>query len=207
MSLDIWLAFVVAASILLAIPGPTVLLVVSYALGHGRQSAAWTVPGVALGDFTALTLSLIGLGAVLSASSELFTVIKWAGAAYLIWLGIKMWRSDGAIEVRGGKRGDNGPAMLWNCFAITALNPKGLVFFAAFLPQFVSPAAPAAPQLVVLGATFLVLATANAALFAYLAGSAKSALADPSRMRLVNRIGGTLLIGAGALMASYQRAG
>ncbi|MGO8147932.1 LysE family translocator, partial [Rhizobium leguminosarum] len=86
-----WLAFAAASAIMLAIPGPTILLVVSYALGHGRRTAFAKVGGVALGEFTAMTASLFGLGAVLAASATLFTVLKWIGGAYLIWLGIKLW--------------------------------------------------------------------------------------------------------------------
>lgn len=93
MALEIWLAFALASAVLLSIPGPTVLLVVSYALARGRSSAWATVPGVTLGDFTAITASLLGAGALLQASATLFTVLKLAGAAYLIWLGIQTWRA------------------------------------------------------------------------------------------------------------------
>src|SRR5258707_12041210 len=92
MSLETWFAFVLAASVLLAIPGPTVTLVIGYALGEGRRAAWATVAGVALGDFTAMTLSLLGLGAVLAASAALFTILKIAGAAYLVYLGVRLWR-------------------------------------------------------------------------------------------------------------------
>ena len=88
-----WISFVAATEALLIIPGPTVLLVISYALAQGKRSAWATVPGVAAGDFTAMALSLLGLGAVLAASAELFTVLKLAGAAYLVYLGIKLWRA------------------------------------------------------------------------------------------------------------------
>ncbi|MBO6785197.1 MAG: LysE family translocator, partial [Alphaproteobacteria bacterium] len=97
MSLELWLAFTAASAVLLAIPGPTVMLVVSYALGRGRASAWATVPGVTLGDFTAMTVSLFGAGAVLAASADLFTALKLAGAAYLVWLGIRLWRAPAAL--------------------------------------------------------------------------------------------------------------
>ena len=90
MTLEVWLAFTVASVILLVIPGPTILLVVSYALGQGWRAALPMAVGVALGDTTAMTLSLIGLGTLLAASATLFTVLKWIGAAYLVWLGIKL---------------------------------------------------------------------------------------------------------------------
>ena len=93
MAWELWLAFVAASAVVLLIPGPTVLLVVSYALGQGRRSALATVAGVTLGDLTAVTLAMVGLGALLAASSELFTALRWVGAVYLIYLGIRLWRT------------------------------------------------------------------------------------------------------------------
>src|SRR5215470_2750453 len=97
MSIEVWAAFVAASAILLIIPGPTVLLVVSYALGQGWRAALPMAVGVALGDFTAMTLSMLGVGALLAASAGLFTALRWLGAAYLIWLGIKLWRAGGTF--------------------------------------------------------------------------------------------------------------
>src|SRR6476660_4040778 len=98
MSFETWIAFTAAASILLMIPGPTILLVVSYALGQGWRTALPMAVGVALGDFTAMTLSMLGLGALLATSATLFTVLKWVGAAYLVWLGVKLWRVCVTLE-------------------------------------------------------------------------------------------------------------
>ena len=98
MDLATWLAFTAASIILLMIPGPTVLLVVSYALTQGRRVALATAAGVALGDFTAMTLSLAGLGALLLASAGLFTALKWVGAAYLVYLGVRLWRSQPRLD-------------------------------------------------------------------------------------------------------------
>src|SRR3954470_15320985 len=97
MTFETWLAFAAASAILVLIPGPTVLLVVSYALGQGWRTALPMAIGVALGDFTAMTLSLLGVGALLAASATLFTLVKWIGAAYLVWLGVKLWRAGGAL--------------------------------------------------------------------------------------------------------------
>src|SRR6266542_5180906 len=97
MTFESWAAFTAASAVLLIIPGPTVLLVVSYALGQGWRTALPMAIGVALGDFTAMTLSMLGVGALLAASASVFTVLKWIGAAYLIWLGIKLWRVGGAV--------------------------------------------------------------------------------------------------------------
>ena len=205
MALDHWLAFVAASAVLLAIPGPTVLLVISYALGHGRRSASSTVAGVALGDFTAMTASMLGLGALLATSAVLFTVLKWVGAAYLVFLGIKLWRApvtetsvDAAAPVARPGR------IFLHAYAVTALNPKSIVFFIAFLPQFLDGARAVVPQLVIFEASFLVLATANALAYALLASAARRTIRRPRVQRAVNRTGGTLLIGAGALAAAWR---
>ena len=208
MSLEAWFAFAAASAIMLAIPGPTVLLVVSYALGHGRKTALATVTGVALGDFTAMTASLFGLGAVLAASATLFTVLKWIGGAYLIWLGIKLWRAPVISEPMADN--DNLPEkkslkVFLHAYVVTALNPKSIVFFVAFVPQFLNPAQPFFGQMLVMEATFLVLATINASIYALAANAARGLIRKASVQRAVNRTGGTLLIAAGAVTAGYRR--
>ena len=205
MPIEQWLAFVAASAVLVAIPGPTVLLVVSYALGHGRRSAAATVAGVALGDTTAVMASLLGLGALLAASAMLFTVLKWAGAAYLVYLGIRLWRAP--VTEAGVPAAP--PAAPWRIFlhayGVTALNPKGIVFFVAFLPQFVDRSGDVAWQLLILGSTFVVIATANALAYALLASGARRAIRRPAVQRAVNRTGGGFLVGAGLLTVLWQR--
>jgi len=203
MSLEHWLAFVAASAVLLAIPGPTILLVISYALGHGRRSAAATVAGVALGDFTAMTASMLGLGALLAASSEIFTILKWIGAAYLIYLGIKLWRAPVATsEAEADRSARSAWTIFLHTYAVTALNPKSLTFFIAFLPQFLVLDQPIVPQMIVFEVTFLVLATLNAAAYALLADSARTTIRRPAVQRAVNRAGGTLLVGAGVAVVA-----
>ncbi len=147
MSIETWLAFTAASAILLVIPGPTVLLVVSYALGQGWRTALPMAVGVALGDFTAMTLSLLGLGALLAASATVFTVLKWLGAAYLVYLGVKLWRAGGTPRRDSPAPMSRRPLkMLAHAFLVTALNPKSLTFFVAFLPQFIDQKAAFLPQ-------------------------------------------------------------
>ena len=208
MPLDHWFAFAAAAAVVLAIPGPTVLLVVSYALGHGRRSAFATVAGVALGDFTAMTASMLGLGVLLATSAALFTALRWIGAAYLIYLGLKLWRApvrDPAAAAETGAGDIKGWRMFAHAYAVTALNPKSIVFFVAFLPQFFLAEAPIVLQMVLFEATFLVLATANATGYALLASAARRAVRRPAVQRGVNRVGGSLLIGAGLLAAAWRK--
>jgi threonine/homoserine/homoserine lactone efflux protein len=207
MSLDYWLAFAAASAVLLAIPGPTVLLVISYALSHGRKPAAAIVAGVALGDLTAMTASMLGLGAVLAASAAIFTLLRWIGGAYLVYLGIKLWRApvDAPSEAErvpaaGARR------MFAHAYAVTALNPKSIVFFVAFVPQFLDASLPFWPQVATLETTFVTLAALNAALFALLASAARQKLRKPRVQRIVNRTGGSLLIGAGILAVGWRKA-
>ncbi|MFB2550749.1 LysE family translocator [Ensifer soli] len=212
MSFEHWLAFAAASAVLLAIPGPTILLVVSYALGHGRKVAGATVAGVALGDFTAMTASMLGLGALLSTSAMLFTLLKWVGGAYLVWLGIKLWRapvppSPAPVDTPEVALPRERPSRIFlHTFAVTALNPKSIVFFVAFLPQFLTPHTPLLPQMLVFETTFLVLATLNATAYAMMASAAAGAIRKPGIRRFINRAGGSLLIGAGVLTAGLRRA-
>ena len=205
MPLDLWIAFALASAALLAIPGPTVMLVVSYALGHGKRSGWATVPGVTLGDFTAMTISLAGAGAILATSATLFTVLKLAGAAYLIWLGIGLWRSEPQLAEIEEQHGGAWRQMFVNSYVVTALNPKSIVFFIAFVPQFVTPGEPLLLQFAILEATFLTLAALNTALWVVLVGEMRSRFRTPSTLRLINRIGGSFLIGAGLLTAVARR--
>ena len=210
MSVELWLAFVAASAILLAIPGPTILLVISYALGHGKRAATATVTGVALGDFTAMTASMIGLGALLSTSATLFTVLKWIGAAYLIYLGIKLWRAPVASSEAPGEAvvvAKERPFRIFlHTYIVTALNPKSIIFFVAFLPQFLNHAEPIALQMVIFEVTFLVLATANAAAYGLMASMARKTIRKPSVQKVVNRTGGSLMISAGVLAIGWKRA-
>jgi threonine/homoserine/homoserine lactone efflux protein len=204
MSWDHWLAFVAASAVLVAIPGPTVLLVVSYALGHGRKYAAATAAGVALGDFTAMTGSMLGLGALLAASAAVFTVLKWIGAAYLIYLGIKLWRAPVGEVAEAATKETRPHRVLLHAFAVTALNPKGIIFFIAFVPQFLDAARPIVPQMAILEATFVAIATLNAGLYAAMAAAARQTIRKPRVQRAVNRTGGSLLIGAGLLAVAWR---
>lgn len=210
MSIEHWLAFVVASSILLAIPGPTILLVISYSLGHGRNVAGATVAGVALGDFTAMTASMLGLGALLATSAAIFTVLKWVGAAYLIWLGIKLWRTPIAAEATDGTMAvpvEQPLRIFLHTYVVTALNPKSIIFFVAFLPQFLDLSRPLFNQMLIFETTFLVLAAANATAYALMASAARKTIRKPKVQTIVNRAGGSLLIGAGLLTAGLRRAG
>ena len=207
MTIELWLAFVAASVVLLIIPGPTILSVISYSVAHGRRANVPLVAAVALGDSTALALSLLGLGALLATSAFWFTVLKWVGGLYLLWLGIKLLRAGASPLVADAPPV---PVSRWRLFAntwlVTALNPKGMVFFVAFLPQFLRADAPTAPQLWVLAITFVVLATINATLYAVFAAAARRLLASPKAQRRFNLLGGGLLSVAGLWALTVRRA-
>ena len=206
MSIEIWVTFVLAAMVLLVIPGPTIILVISQAIAHGRRAALPLTLGVTLGDFTAMTLSLLGLGAIMASSAALFSVLKWIGAIYLIYLGIKLWRSNpGQHELRLSATRTSQQSLFRSAFIVTALNPKSIAFFVAFLPQFVSTESEAFPQFLMLGTTFLSLAALNAALYALFAGRLRDTMQNQKVQRWFNRFGGSALIGAGVVTATLQR--
>lgn len=208
MPLDLWLAFVAASVFLLMIPGPTVLLVLSYALTQGRRVAMATAGGVALGDFIAMTASLLGLGAIVLASATAFTVLKWVGAVYLVYLGVKLFvsaRDMGAAQLTK-PMATSARGVFGHATAVTALNPKSIAFFIAFVPQFVRPDAPLLPQFAILITTFVSLAAVNAFLFALLADKMRVAIKRPAVLRAITRLGGVSLIGMGVLTATLRRA-
>src|SRR5689334_3403720 len=202
-----WVAFTAATEALLIIPGPTVLLVVSYALAQGRRSAWATVPGVAAGDFTAMALSLLGLGAILAASAELFTVLKLAGAAYIIYLGVKILRAPVPETLDERAPQEHAPWKITaHAYAVTALNPKGIVFYVAFFPLFLSADKPLLPQILTFGGTFLVMATINAILYAMMAGLVTRFLKGYRARKNLNRAASGILLVTGGILGLARRA-
>jgi threonine/homoserine/homoserine lactone efflux protein len=206
MTFAAWLAFAAASLVLVVIPGPTVVLVVSYALTQGRRVALAVAAGVATGDLVAMTLSLAGLGALLATSAMLFALLKWAGAAYLLSLGIRLWRAkpelatteEGASERAAG-------AIFGHAFVVTALNPKSIAFFFAYVPPFIDHSAPLFRQFVVMEATFVFIAACNALAYALLADQMRARIRRPAVLRAVNRAGATCLVGMAAVTAAAAR--
>ncbi|MEP5762665.1 MAG: LysE family translocator [Litoreibacter sp.] len=208
MDLQIWLAFVAASVALLLIPGPTVLLVLSYAISQGKRVALATVGGVAFGDFLAMSASLAGLGALVLTSATLFLVLKWLGAAYLVYLGIKLFRSASMASLGSLESVTETTALsvFGHATAVTALNPKSIVFFIAFVPQFVVVESPLLPQFAILIATFVGLAAINALAYALMADKLRSKIARPSVLTWFARLGGSALIAMGIATAAFKRA-
>lgn len=208
MDLSVWMTFVAATVVLLIIPGPTIVLVLTYALTQGRRVAVASAAGVALGDFIAMTTSLLGLGALVLASATLFTALKWVGAAYLVWMGIGMIRHAGttkAIKIEDAPQ-LSARDVFRNAAVVTALNPKGIVFFIAFVPQFIRTDAALLPQFAILIATFVGLAALNVMIYALLADRLRGTIRKPSVLAWMTRTGGGVLIAMGVLTATLRKA-
>ena len=209
MPFDLWLTFVVASTALLVIPGPTLMMVLSYAMTQGRRVAIASALGVATGDLIAMTLSVIGLGALFLTSALAFTVLKWVGAVYLVYLGLRMlWsaRSPAETTLMNKPDGQRAGKVFRDLTTVTALNPKSNTFFVAFVPQFIDPAASFAPQASILIATFVTIAGINALVFALAANAMRSRITRPSVQMWLTRVGGATLVGMGLLTATLRRA-
>ncbi len=201
-----WVAFLVASILFIQVPGPSLLFTIGRALTVGRREALLSVVGNAIGLLAQVCLVGVGLGAVVAASATAYTAIKVLGAGYVIWLGIQAirHRSDArqamsqAAPVRRGH-----PVRIG--FTVGATNPKTIVFFVAFLPQFTDPSGPVAAQTLALGLVFGLLAVASDSIWALAAGAARDWFARrPTRLDTLSAAGGTMMIGLGATMLSLD---
>jgi homoserine/homoserine lactone efflux protein len=204
MSLDLYLAFVAACALLIVIPGPNVALIVANSVAHGARYGLMTVAGTASAMVVQLALVVLGASALLGLLAGLFDWLRWLGVAYLLWLGLRTWRSAStelssiAAEPRSVR------AIFARGFLVSLSNPKTLLFYAAFLPQFVSAEPEQATyQLLLLSGTFLAIAVLLDGAWALLAGRLRSLLR--ARARLRNRLTGGLLMGAGLGLALARR--
>ena len=198
-----FLLFAAASLALLVVPGPTIALVVARSLAEGRRVALPLVLGVGLGDLVAASAALAGAGALLAASAAAFTVVKVAGALYLIWLGWRLWRAEPAAPDARAPAPGSGRAAFRDGFLVTVTNPKGLLFFVAFVPQFIRPDGPYLPQAAAFVALFTALGVANGAAYALGADALGRRVLRPAAIRWVNRTGGAAIAAAGvaALLA------
>lgn len=205
MPIENYVTFVIASIIVLIIPGPSIIMAVGQAIAHGKRAVTPTVWGVVTGDLIATTLSMLGVGTILLASSEAFLIIKWAGVAYLIYIGLSMIRNSGKSADNQTKEADHLKSpkkMFRDALIVTALNPKGIIFFIAFVPQFISSEISFLPQAAICIATFLVLAFANMWLYTAFAARARKGIQNPNVIKWAERTGGSLLISAGVLSAA-----
>ncbi len=208
MSIELWAAFVATSAVLLAMPGPTVLTIMTYSISHGRRAKTPLLTAVALGDSTSLALSVVGVGALLAASTFWFTVVKYAGGLYLLYLGFKHLRPRAAPDhPTAAPLLDTRWRLTLNTYLVTVLNPQAIIFFVAFLPQFIDPARDATRQLWMMALTFITLDICNTSLYALFANAARRHLTTPRAQRIIQLTGGSLLSLAGIAALLAQRAG
>lgn len=204
MGLELYLAFVLATAVLIAMPGPNVTLIVAHAIAHGSRRAMLTVAGTESAQAVQLGFVALGMTTLIVAFAAVFEWVRWIGVAYLIWLGIQRWRA-GAAGPRPAVELTPPKTMFWQGFFVGVTNPKTWLFYAAFFPQFVDPAVPVGQQLLLLSVTYLAIATALDGGYALLAGRARGWLRVGRRRNLADRISGTMLIGAGVWLALARR--
>jgi threonine/homoserine/homoserine lactone efflux protein len=205
-----FLAFIVASLILILIPGPSVMFTVSRALVYGRRQAVLTAWGNASGTFLASALAAVGLGALIQESAVAFAIVKYAGAAYLVYLGAKALRDRkglmaGPTDEPGSPK--RALATMAEGFVVGLLNPKTILFYLAMLPQFINTqAGSATAQMLLLGAIFAMLAALCDTVWGLVASAARDILRRPRAKLVLNRTGGTALIGLGIAAAAGERA-
>ncbi|MGD2134464.1 MAG: LysE family translocator [Maricaulaceae bacterium] len=204
-NLSLWLAFLAASAALIATPGPIVTLVVAQAAIHGRRVGFATVLGTTIASAVQLALVILGLAALVAAFSGLFEIVRWLGAAYLIFLGVQAWRRAGRpseeeaipLAARAGAGFRRG-------LLVALSNPKTLLFHSAFLPLFVDPSSPAAPQFAVLGVSFIVVAFCLDMVWMLTAAGLAARLSNGRARAFIERISGGVLIAGGLALASRR---
>ncbi len=209
MSVTTYLAFVVASALLILSPGPTVMLVTSTSLRHGKGAGLVAVAGSTLAASLQLLVVVAGLASIITVAGGWFELVRWAGVGYLIYLGASAWlgsteKSGYATEAEQ-KGAPAGLRHFSRGFLVTLTNPKTLLFQTAFLPQFVDPARPHLPQMLLLASSFLLVAGVGDSAWALLAARVGRAFAASGARRLVDRVAGSVLIGAGVLLALVRR--
>ena len=205
MTLTTYFLYLAAVALLVLSPGPTMLMCITTALNHGPRKAMTSVAGSVSAVLCVMLLSALGLGALLAASEAAFSAAKFIGAAYLIWLGIKTFRSDATTLDTTSDSNSSGRSFYLKGFLIGASNPKALLFFAAFFPQFLNPDLPFAPQFAILALTFVAFEFAVLTLYALGVSRIAPLLRQSGPIRWINRICGGLFTVMGGLLLLTRR--
>lgn len=204
MELHVFIAFVIATMIMIALPGPSVLLTVAHSISFGWKRGIVTVAGATMGIAIQLTVAAIGLTSLLNVVAQAFEWVRWAGAIYLIYLGIKQWRSANEpmyLEASSVSKKN----LFFQGLVITIPNPKSLIFIAAFLPQFINTANPIGLQFVIIVPTFLLITFTVTSIWALVAGKGSKFLRSNKALNVVSRTSGGLMVAAGLGLAAARR--
>jgi len=207
------ITFTLASIAIVIVPGPTVTVIIANSLRHGARAGFLNIAGTQLGLAIMLTVLALGLSTIIHVMAWAFDLLRLIGAAYLIWLGIKLWRGGGTTSSTGPEESDtashgagnrSGNRFFWQGLIVIFSNPKALLFFGAFIPQFIDPTGPAVAQTLLCGLIFMLVATILDGVYAIAAGRAGRWLTG-QRMRLLERISGSFLIGGGLWLAFTRR--
>jgi homoserine/homoserine lactone efflux protein len=199
MPLELYLAYVLACAVITLIPGPTVTVIIANSLAHGTRAGLLNVAGTQLGLGLMMAILVVGLSSVIAAMGWLFDWLRWAGAIYLVWLGYKLLRSPESLNQPGTATAPRGGFFLQG-FLVLMANPKALLWFGAFIPQFVDPKGNYVAQIVLLGLTAMAVALLSDGAYAVLTGRA-GAFLSKTRVKLISRLSGGFLIGGGIWLA------
>jgi homoserine/homoserine lactone efflux protein len=202
MNWELFAAFLVITTVLIITPGPIVTLVIASGAREGMRAALTTVVGTTLGNALLLVAIAFGLSWVVRNATTLFEILRWIGAAYLIWLGIQAWRHAGETGAASLPRGH---VHVWRGFAVALSNPKTIAFFTAFLPQFVDSGLPVEPQLALMCTVSVVLAAITDSGWAVAAGLGRAWFMQSWRAKLLGRLSGVALIGGGVWLSLARR--
>jgi homoserine/homoserine lactone efflux protein len=203
MSIELYAAYLVACLVIVLVPGPTITLIIATGIRHGARAGLLNVAGTQLGLAAMIAIVGVGLTSLIEGMGHWFEWLRLIGAAYLIWMGIQMFRSTGKIDAAGAPLAPRGGFFLQG-FLVAVSNPKTLVFFGAFFPQFIDPAGNYPLQIAVMGVTAMVFAAVSDSTYALLSGRAGRMLST-RRVRLLSKISGTFLVGGGLWLA-FSRA-
>ena len=209
MNVETWLAFFAACWLISFSPGAGAISCMAAGLRFGLRRAMWNIVGLIAGIMFVLLIVAVGLGALLATSTAAFTVVKWLGVAYLVWLGVQQWRAPAIALDADAAASDMAGAprqLMLRGFLVNATNPKGIVFMLAVLPQFIDPAQPQLVQYLICGATLVFTDLVVMTGYTGLAARVLRLLRSPSQIRVMNRTFGGLLMGMGALLATFKRA-
>ena len=204
MNWEMFAAFLLITLLLVLTPGPIVTLVIATGASQGTRAALVTVAGTTTGNAVLIAAIALGLHFIIQHAAYLFEIMRWTGAAYLIWLGVQAWRGASKPQALAPPRGR---VHFVRGFLVAISNPKTIAFFTAFLPQFVDPALPAAHQLVIMCTVSVLLAGATDAGWAVMAGAGRAFFLAPSRTKWLARISGVALIGGGIWLSLARRPG
>jgi homoserine/homoserine lactone efflux protein len=199
MSPELYLAYLLACIVIVIVPGPTVTLIIANSLTYGTRAGLLNVAGTQIGIAAMIAIVAVGLASIIEAMGMWFDWVRLAGAAYLIWLGWKLLRSTGSLETAGNASPPRGGFLLQG-FLVAVSNPKTLVFFGAFIPQFLDPGRDYLTQILLMGATALAVAAVSDGVYAVLTGRAGTLLSR-RRVRLISKLSGGFLIGGGLWLA------